>query len=127
MVGAFADHGANLAQAIDMSGGVWEQFGDPLSGLSVLLPPPGAGHEFIAAVLKDAAHTIGLFADGFGNWLTVQFDELWFVVEQVKTAGAAVLKQKDDLFGFAGDSRQSGGEWLQGVDGVVGFECLEGE
>lgn len=107
--------------------GVGQQFGDPQSILAVLLPAPGAGHQFIAAVLKDAAHAIGLFADGFWHGLAVQFEELRFVVEQVKAAGATVLEQEDDLFGFAGGDRQSGVERQQGIDGVVGFECLQGE
>lgn len=93
----------------------------------MLLPAPGAGHQFVAAVLKHAADPVLLFADGGRDGLSVQFLQLGFVVEQVKAAGAAILEQEDDLSGAAGGSGESGSEWLEGVDVVVGFECLQGE
>ncbi|MGV2338173.1 MAG UNVERIFIED_CONTAM: hypothetical protein LVR18_30240 [Planctomycetaceae bacterium] len=131
MVGAVADHGADLAESIDVAGGVGEQFGDPVPGFAVSLPVPRPGHEFIAAVIENATDFIGVLFEGFGDGFAVELCEQRFVVEQIKATGTAVLKQEDHLFSAGGDvwwdgcevRGPGGGGVAGGVPGEDGCGC----
>ncbi len=93
----------------------------------MLLPAPGSGHQFVAAVFKDATDLVLLVADGPRDGLSVQFLQPGFPVEQVEAAGATVLKQEDDLFGAGSGVGESGCEGLKWVNVTVGLEGLQGE
>lgn len=86
-----------------MFGGVRQEFRKPSAGLAVLGPLPGAGHQFVFAMLEDAADLVLLRFDRFGDRFAIEFDQLRFVIDQVEGRRASVLEEEDHLFGGGGE------------------------
>ena len=62
MIGTFTEHGPYLTETVNLSRRVGQQFGNPLTALTMLPPFPGASHQFVFTVLKNTTDTILLFA-----------------------------------------------------------------
>lgn len=83
---------------VDDFGGMREEIGNPGSALPVL-GESAAGAEELGAVA--GSHESEAFAldQGSGYGLSVEFDELWLVIEKFQLAWASSHEKVDDVFG----------------------------
>ena len=89
-------HRMNERDVIDAGTDIWKQIRDPLSGFAVLLEFPFWLDDPALTLL--AAATKGFHIDR----LSIHSDHVRLVVERVDMAGAAVVENEDDAFGFPG-------------------------
>ena len=85
--------GMDEGHIVDTLGHGGEEVADPLAGLAVLLPGPGAGHDDAGVALEE----FDFFAGVPG--LALFFDEAGLVVEGVALAGGTGEKDLDYAFG----------------------------
>jgi hypothetical protein len=89
-------HATDEGEVVDDAGGVGEHLGDVHAGLPVFFEGEGAGKERV-----DVVRLVNL--DPARQGLARVFQKSRFGVEQVHLAGAAVLDELDNRFGFAGE------------------------
>jgi hypothetical protein len=130
--------GVEEAQLVDVPGDVGKQVTDPRARLAVLLPPEGAGEEFVLAPVKHVGVPGRLDgpADRRGDGLAVEPLQRGLVVERVHLTRAAHLEEEDHRPGFGPEVGRSRGERPERIDphsGVVppgrraGQECRQGQ
>ena len=100
----------------------------------MLSPLPWPGHQFVFAMIEDAADFVRILLERCGHRLAVKLEQFRLVVQQVKGRRPSVLKQEDDPRGLRSEVRQPFGQWLQGVDRLlfwrrcpqfIGQQCAE--
>ena len=73
----------------------------------MLSPFPWTRHQFVLAMIENAADLVLVLPKRFGNRFPMQTDQFRLVVDQIEGGRAAILKEKDHLLRPGCDMRQS--------------------
>jgi hypothetical protein len=105
---AVAVAAAEEAHFVGPVGDVGEEVGNLDAALAAGFEFARGGEEF---VFGDGAAGFEV-AEGFGNGLAGEFDEVRLGIEEIDVAGAAGHEKENDAFGFGGEVSGFRREWI---------------